>query len=641
MPTNQEQQRRYTAPSGFDSHVTEPFAQPVVPDTDPAQPNMATAPVGSVEAVFAAIDPEVTHRYDAQSADMLHGVARQLPGFSADLTATLGSLKNDIDARAGQYVHPYEELLMKLGSAELEVFRARHVFAETHPTEAQDIGATTQAVITLIDTLAANADTDEKRQQLKKDKEAVAYLASSDELDYAQGLRRSNVASELREKLQPSLNYVMKNEAVTDKQRKELEDARSKANELTLHAIQEGRALELIEAYVPHLEAGGDQPESEELTNAKQELVNLRQELAAFNAKREKRMFFTDRKRRDTQENKALYEAYHNASRAVFNLENPNFIEDDTVSNLDKIRKIAEYTVEEAKNLDQAILESYKNTKTFLGKRIEQYSNLSVPKKIILGVGASALIGIATGGVGTFAVSGSFMAMTLEAKRRKKRSEGGGTLSVSAHDLASKYEGYDLSEGRASEYVDTIFDGANSRMRGAFEDRIDSEQKRRLARVAGSYAAGAAIGWTTHHLPGGWFDGWNSSHDVAAADHAGGGDVPTGGDLSGVPQMPEAPTPGGGDLSGIPQMPEAPAPSIDVLHQFSSEVYNNYPGKGIFETFQQMGVPQEQWQSALERVGPLLERTGDAYPMGSDSYGWSHIGSLSPEGAQILNNLRW
>lgn len=349
---------------------------------------------------------------------------------------------------------------------------------------------------------------------------------------------------------------------------------------------------------------------SQELIDAERELGNLRTELAAFNAKREKRIWGVDGWRGDSREmpkNKELYARYHAASQKVFKLSNPDFLTDTTISNADKIKLIAEHTVTEAGNLDTAILEDYKNKSTRFGKLIEKYGNLSTTKKILIGGLGGIAIAALTGGAGTFAWSGSVMAASFEAKRRKQRANGTDMLSFDAEKLAENYNGYDLSEADATKHLDNIFEGMNIGSRSAFENRIGKEQKKRGIRVLGSYAAGATIGTVTHNLPGGLFDGWNGPHDHIANAVSG----------------HEVASP---DLNLAPHT--APLDGLHNIYSGPSSINVN-PGDGFFKVFEQMNIPQDQWNDVLGKVSSNLVGHGDAYWMPDGTAGISAPGQMS------------
>jgi hypothetical protein len=65
------------------------------------------------------------------------------------------------------------------------------------------------------------------------------------------------------------------------------------------------------------------------------------------------------------------------------------------------------------------------------------------------------------------------------------------------------------------------------------------------------------------------------------------------------------------------------------------------PGEGMFQTFQEMGIPQDQWSGIMDRVGDQLVQNGDAYPMGDGTFGWSASGQLSQGSIDLIQNARF
>jgi len=73
---------------------------------------------------------------------------------------------------------------------------------------------------------------------------------------------------------------------------------------------------------------------------------------------------------------------------------------------------------------------------------------------------------------------------------------------------------------------------------------------------------------------------------------------------------------------------------------FSGDALRIDSGEGWFNTFKEMKVPQNEWQSLLEKVGPDLQSKGWAYQMPSGEWGISKSGQL-PEGVlQLIQNSR-
>lgn len=386
---------------------------------------------------------------------------------------------------------------------------------------------------------------------------------------------------------------------------------------ITPEQLQEWNAIEADETPTVPLDTVVPTPETlkemtPELKEATENLSTLREQLAELNAKREKRFAGTGawkNEERYSEKVKKLYADYHDASRALFTLENKEFLADQSVEKSEKILKIAEHTVTEAGLLDAQILDSYKNKQSRLGKMVEWYGNRGTVSKIAIGIGASALAGVVTGGVGTALMSGSLMATSFEARRREKRSAGEDMITLDANDLAKQYMN--------SATLKDVFEGAHLSAKGAFEDRIHKEQMKRVKRVAGSLAVGATIGLVTNHLPGmdGLFGG-DSAHAATQPDMA-----------TVDPTNTPYPTP---EASTI----------MDTAANFGpNNVYVN-PNDGLFNVFQQMNIPEDQWGSLMDKVSPELVSHGDAYIMPNGDSGLTHTGQLSQSAFDAIMRAR-
>lgn len=373
-------------------------------------------------------------------------------------------------------------------------------------------------------------------------------------------------------------------------------------------------AVELAPAPVePSPEQSAPAPISPEMKAASERLEGLRSKLAELNARREKRIFAGDAWRGEASDMtsvKALQEDYQSASRELFILENQDVLMDGSVEKIEKIRLIAEHTVNEAKALDTEILENYNNKNTRIGKFIKWYGKRGLASKIAIGGALSIGAGLLTGGAGTALVSGTLMAAGLEAKRREKRGAGDSMVELTAEELAYRYQDNSL---------DNAFSGIQYETKGAFENRIEKEQRSRGIRVLGSYAAGIAIGSIAHsiipHMDG--MLGGDSAHAVAP-------------DGSSVPAGAEA----GADFGSAHS-----AVSETAANFGPNNIYVN-PGDGFNNLFQQMNIPQDQWSSLIDKVGPELVQHGDAYVMPDGSFGVSNVGQLSQQAFETILKSR-
>ena len=364
---------------------------------------------------------------------------------------------------------------------------------------------------------------------------------------------------------------------------------------------------------------------SQELIDAEQQLATIRDELAALSARREKRMWGADSGRGEassSQKVKELKESYRIASRGVFELQHPGLRDDQSIAQVDKIKMVADYTIAEAGKLDQTILESYKNNNTKFGKLLDWYGKRGVTTKVLVGGLGGMLIGAVTGGVGTAAWSGTLMAASFEARSRAKRAEGENMLQLDGTGglldmLDKRLDGANGTQTLATIDVDAALDLMQGDVAKRVETRIEKSQNKRAVRVLGSYAAGAAIGVVTHNLPGGLFDGLHGPHDQVAnvvGDH--------------------------GVASGVDPSHAAQLPAPDALHNIYTGPANVYvnPGDGFYKVFEQMHIPQDQWNTVLDKIGSNLVQHGDAYVMPDGGIGISAPGQMSQAAVDLIKN---
>ena len=101
------------------------------------------------------------------------------------------------------------------------------------------------------------------------------------------------------------------------------------------------------------------------------------------------------------------------------------------------------------------------------------------------------------------------------------------------------------------------------------------------------------------------------------------------------------------DGSSVPAGAEAGA-DFGSAHNAVSEAAANFgpnniyvnPGDGFNNLFQQMNIPQDQWSSLIDKVGPELVQHGDAYVMPDGSFGVSNVGQLSQQAFETILKSR-
>lgn len=164
------------------------------------------------------------------------------------------------------------------------------------------------------------------------------------------------------------------------------------------------------------------------------------------------------------------------------------------------------------------------------------------------------------------------------------------------------------------EYEDLLINAALKLHRQELETRTQEQQSLRrqsLGRAAVIAALTTGAGIAGRALTEGAIS--LLSHGVSAG--APGGvthPAPSGGGITPTPEAPGhgggIPTPehpGGGATTPTPEHPGGAIPETGP--KFSPEAYNISEGQGWYDTFQKMGVPKEQWDSLLEKLGPKLQ----------------------------------
>lgn len=82
-----------------------------------------------------------------------------------------------------------------------------------------------------------------------------------------------------------------------------------------------------------------------------------------------------------------------------------------------------------------------------------------------------------------------------------------------------------------------------------------------------------------------------------------------------------------------------PSAPVGNTVEFSNAAQTVVPGEGWYQTFKDMGVPENEWSNLLHKVGPQLQSSGFAYPIG-DSFGISSAGPLPKSVLELIQNSR-
>lgn len=88
--------------------------------------------------------------------------------------------------------------------------------------------------------------------------------------------------------------------------------------------------------------------------------------------------------------------------------------------------------------------------------------------------------------------------------------------------------------------------------------------------------------------------------------------------------------------------PPTHAPDAIPVHpaEFSDVARSVHTGEGWNETFKDMGIPEQEWNSLLQKAGPKLAENNWAYKMADGSWGISRPGTLPQDMLELINNNR-
>jgi len=107
-------------------------------------------------------------------------------------------------------------------------------------------------------------------------------------------------------------------------------------------------------------------------------------------------------------------------------------------------------------------------------------------------------------------------------------------------------------------------------------------------------------------------------------------------DTSNLPDGSGTPTPEAVDPT-VPTPEKTPTPTPDV---FSDAARTVGDGEGWYQTFNEMNIPQSEWSSLLDKVGPDLAENGWAYKMPNGEWGISQPGKLPQDMLELIQRNR-
>lgn len=120
------------------------------------------------------------------------------------------------------------------------------------------------------------------------------------------------------------------------------------------------------------------------------------------------------------------------------------------------------------------------------------------------------------------------------------------------------------------------------------------------------------------------------------------------GDQSVFADPGNVPNIGGGEAVPAPDVAPAPAAPIvegrgqhwDVVPNYSEAARTVTDGEGLNQTFLELNIPESEWTSLVQKVGPQLAEQGWTYRMPNGSWGISHTGIFPDSVLQLIQNNR-
>ncbi len=399
------------------------------------------------------------------------------------------------------------------------------------------------------------------------------------------------------------------------------------------------------ESAAPEAEANVEKPAlSETMQRLTEAQATLRGQLSELDARREGRVSGIDdmansRIGGNAAEYRRVKAEYVRANQTLMAHQLREKLHNGDITSMEQINLfIAEQTVAQGVAFDEEKIEHLKTKdgrlakainfiagRTSDGEKDQSRRNKIVRRGIkISAAGALIAMSVATGGAATAVAAGAWTALNvyapLNAKDRAKRvNRQPGLLSqeeIQAALANTPKEIFDEASGEIiniekdpNRTIQAKLDIASRTLERAAEQDVRKQQKKRLGRVAVSGIIGGAVG-TLSYAIGGGFNG-----DTASA----------------------APTPSGTEVA--PPAPDA-SNVADVAANFGPNNVYVDPNDGLFNVFQQMNIPQDQWSGLLDKVGPELVSHGDAYIMPNGDPGLTHAGQLSQSAFETIMRAR-
>lgn len=673
--------RQYTAP-GFDNPDTQPI--PASPDAGTPTPDADPAAQG----IFGDIDSQLftLRDLDQNAVDVIRNGLGRVEAADTPLMTSLKDIHDGMLWSAFSNAPRYAMPVIELGQAEL----ALAVQQQFDISEGDDPIGKARAVHEFLNDSAASAADDEKTTLTKMAGAVGKYIEradSDDEQTKIADLRQNAVAgyyADAKSTYPHPTPEVFAARKKVDELKKVIDEdveALAYVNALADH-VDAPTPVDLID--LEPLEAQlAEAREQLAVIHAKRQKTVYGFDFNSQNASLGKKNLETIRAQKNYNKHLQMLLAAEMAAKVAAD----GMFADEDAANV----FLAERVAAEGDTLEAVTVEQYTNNNTRLGKVINWMAGRKPngekdPSKLKLGlrlavIGAGAGVTLAVGALGgavAAGVVGGAIATAksfaiLEGRGRHNRTQKTKGL-LRKEDVIEKLKGYErgaVYREDTQSYEDNMTDAEyfNEKMQfvgSLLEGAAERETRRQKLHVAKRLGAAAVIGvgakFGAYHLTemmfgsdeavsavqdaapketpkeiptGSWWgeaQPTGGSPDVPAPDESGSippllDEVPTGGSPDALPSLGDTPT---------MELPDGT--TIDVPAEYANtnpytgpgRVYVQ-PGGGYFDVFKQMGIPESQWGTVLNRVGPALIEHGDAMrlPSGLGSYGVGRPGYVS------------
>lgn len=388
------------------------------------------------------------------------------------------------------------------------------------------------------------------------------------------------------------------------------------------------RANEYLAAHAAAAESQEDvAARAEVLAESKRELDEARDRFSTLAAKRQ-----SSAVRGESEEYKEAQAAYRTKLREYGKLSLDATIEDESVSPVDKNTAVIDYILQQETQLRDETIQKRSSTPKSKFIRFMNQGNLKVriAKGVVLGLVAGATGAFIAGVTGGAAVAGIAAAASRFVRGYVMHAD---KREMEALDRTETTRAILENHSERSGDADAdLFDAADDHLSDRFEKDTkiqQNERRKALAWGIGSVAVGGALGIlfeqgidaATHATGGGIQD-----HGAGGSDGAGHGPETT----------PPATTPPS-DRGLLPNMPGAGEAAHHLLDRNAS--FTITPGEGLYQTFQDMGIPSADWHDVMVDAGPKLHELGETYwdPAHAE---WriSHPGQWSDAAMKIMTD---